>query len=131
MIFHSHSLINKWPCARISFLITMSLINNYTHDNFFYKNFLLNQRYQDFIITKNVSWPTVVESDPKAPFSIAIALRCRIECISFPWIAPLTLDPYLIMLSFKQWDIKYHFLDDVSWVFIGFFVSLQRFTWWV
>ncbi len=27
-----------------------------------------------------------------------------------PWIAPLTLDPYLIMMGVKQGDIKYHFL---------------------
>ena len=32
---------------------------------------------------------TVVEGDPKAPFSIATTLRCREGCYSFPWIAPL------------------------------------------
>ena len=32
---------------------------------------------------------TVVEGNPKAPFSIATSLRCRGMCNSFPWIAPL------------------------------------------
>ena len=34
---------------------------------------------------------TVVEDDPKAPFSIATTPRCREESYSFPWIAPLYL----------------------------------------
>ena len=37
---------------------------------------------------------------------------CRKGRYSFPWIAPFTLDLYLIMLSLKQGGIKYHF-----WVF--------------
>ena len=32
---------------------------------------------------------TVVESDQKAPFSIATTLRCRGGRYSFSWIAPL------------------------------------------
>ena len=32
---------------------------------------------------------TLVEGDPKAPFSIATTPRCRGGCYSFPWIAPL------------------------------------------
>ena len=32
---------------------------------------------------------TVVEGDPKAPFSIATTPRCRGGRNSFPWIAPL------------------------------------------
>ena len=32
---------------------------------------------------------TVVKGDSKAPFSIAIAPRCRVGYYSFPWIAPL------------------------------------------
>ena len=32
---------------------------------------------------------TVVEGDPKAPFSIATIPRCRGGRYSFPWIAPL------------------------------------------
>ena len=37
--------------------------------------------------------------------------RCRRGHYSFPWIAPFTLDPYLLMLSVKQGSIKYHFLS--------------------
>ena len=43
--------------------------------------------------------PTTVEGNPKAPFSITTVLRCRGECFSFPWNAPLTPYPYLIILS--------------------------------
>ena len=32
---------------------------------------------------------TLVEGDPKAPFSIASIPRCRKGQNSFPWIAPL------------------------------------------
>ena len=37
--------------------------------------------------------------------------RSRGERYYFPWIAPLTLDPYFIMLSVKQGSIKYYFLS--------------------
>ena len=55
---------------------------------------------------------------PKGSFSIATTLRCREGHYSFLWIAPLTLDPYLIMLSVKQGSIKNHFLSlwyDPTW----------------
>ena len=39
-------------------------------------------------------FPTVVESDPKASFSIAATARCTGECYTFPSISPLTLDTY-------------------------------------
>ena len=61
---------------------------------------------------------TLVESDPKASFSIATTPRCRGGHYFFPWIAPFTLDPYFIMLSVKQGGIKYHFLSlwyDSTW----------------
>ena len=45
---------------------------------------------------------TKVEGKTKAPFSIATTLRCKGAFFSFPWIAPLTLDLYLRMLSVKQ-----------------------------
>ena len=57
---------------------------------------LSNQQYE------YISWPTIVESNPKAPSSIATTPMCSGEPYSFPWIAPLTLDPYIIMLSVKQ-----------------------------
>ena len=41
-------------------------------------------------------------SDPKAPFFIVITLKCWEGPNSFPCIAPLTLDPYIIMLSVNQ-----------------------------
>ena len=44
------------------------------------------------------------------PFSIATT-RCRGGRYSFLWIAPLTLDAFLIMLSVKQEGIKYHLLS--------------------
>ena len=67
--------------------------------------------YNFFILydVKFVSWLTVVEGDQKAPFSIATTPKCRGGHNSFPWITPLAFDLYLIMLSIKQGDIKYHF----------------------
>ena len=51
------------------------------------------------IFTLYISWPTIFKSNLKAPFSIATTLKCRSNHYSFPWIAPLTLHPYLIMLG--------------------------------
>ena len=42
-----------------------------------------------------VSLPTVVEGSLKASFSIILPY-------TFPWIAPLTVDPFFIMLCVKQ-----------------------------
>ena len=49
-----------------------------------------------------VSWPTIVENDPKVHFSLAAIQRCRGGRYTFPWIAPpIPFDPYHIMLSLK------------------------------
>ena len=55
------------------------------------------------------SWPAVVEGDSMASFTIATTLKCWRGRYSFAWIAPRTLNPYLITLSVKQRGIKYHF----------------------
>ena len=52
---------------------------------------------------------TLVEGDPKAPFSIATTLRCREGATPFPVFIHFTLNPYLIMLTVKQGGVKYHF----------------------
>ena len=39
--------------------------------------------------TSKVKLVTLVEGDPKSPFSIATTPRCRGEGYSFPWIDPL------------------------------------------
>ena len=54
---------------------------------------------------------TLVEGDPKAPFSIATTLRCREGATPFPGLLHFTLDPYLILLSFKKGGVNYHFLS--------------------
>ena len=53
-----------------------------------------------------MNWSIVVESDPKAPFSITTAPMYWRGRYSFLWIASLNLDQYLIMLSVKQGGIK-------------------------
>ena len=50
----------------------------------------------------------LVESDPKAPFSIATRPRSRGGATPSPGLLHFTLDPYLIILSVKQCGIKYH-----------------------
>ena len=42
-----------------------------------------------------------------APFPMATTAKCIRGRHSFPWIAPLILDPYLRILSDKQGDKKY------------------------
>ena len=65
----------------------------------------------NLFIFRIASKPTVVEHNPKALFSIATTPGYRGGCYSFPWIAPLTLDLYFIMLSVKHRGIKYHFFS--------------------
>ena len=55
-----------------------------------------------------VSWSTVVDFEPMASFSIATTPTCKGGRYFFLWIAPLTLAPYLIMLSVKQGGTMYH-----------------------
>ena len=59
---------------------------------------------------KNRKMATVIEIDPKTPFSIASTTRCRGGRYFIPWIAPLYpwFVPF-IMVSVKQGGIKYHF----------------------
>ena len=56
---------------------------------------------------------------PMAPFSIATTLRWRRGATpSFAWIAPFTLDQYLIRMSVNQGGIKYHYWSlwyELSW----------------
>ena len=59
---------------------------------------------------------TLVEGDPKAPFSIGVEEGTA----PFPGLLHFTLDPYFIMLSVKQGGIKYHFFS----FFFFFFLSL-------
>ena len=57
---------------------------------------------------------TLVEADPKAPFSIGVGEGA----LPFPWLLHFTLNPYLLMQSVKQGGIKYHFLSlwyDSTW----------------
>ena len=71
-----------------------------------------------YISKKKVKLATIVEGNPKAPFSIATTPRCRGGRYSFPGLLYFTLDPYIIMLSVKQGGIKYHFLSlwhDSTW----------------
>ena len=46
-----------------------------------------------------------------APFSLATTQRGSGRRYFFPYIIPLTLESYLIMLSVKQGGIKYKFLS--------------------
>ena len=61
-------------------------------------------------------WPTVVQGNLKALFSIATTPRYWGKHYSFLWITPLTLGPYLIKLSVKQGGMKYHFLKYLIWL---------------
>ena len=59
---------------------------------------------------------TIVEGDPKSPFSIATTSRCRGGCYSFPLIAPL--NPWSVPYNSDRQVRKYHFLSlwyDSNW----------------
>ena len=42
---------------------------------------------------------------------VVVNSKAPFNSYSIPWIAPLTLDLYLKILSVKQWGIKYRFLS--------------------
>ncbi len=66
---------------------------------------------------------TLVEGDPKAPFSIATTgVGVGEGGTPFPGLLHFTLDPYLIMLSVKQGSIKYHFLS--LWYYCLYKISI-------
>ena len=71
-----------------------------------------------FYSYSKVKLATLVKGDPKVPFSIAATPRCRGGRYSIPGLLHFTLDFYLIMLSVKQGDIKYHYFSlwyDSTW----------------
>ena len=76
----------------------------------------LDYSHQLYSLTYNyeASWVTLVKGNPNAPFSIATIPICGRGCFYFPWVALLTLDPYLIILGVNQGGIKYLFY---FWVF--------------
>ena len=60
----------------------------------------------------------------KAPLSITSTLSHTKECYFFSWTAPLTLDPYLIMLSGKQESII--FFKSLVWLTLKLNLSCTR-----
>ena len=63
------------------------------------------------VLKVKVKSVTLVEGDPKTPFSITTTPRCKGGRYFFPELLHFTPDPYLIMMSVKQGGIKYHFLS--------------------
>ena len=97
--------INSWPLIFLLFYFQCISMVKSLGIHLHYKN-------------SKVKWATIVEGNPKAPFSIATTPRCRGGRYSFPGLLYFTLDSYLIMLSVKQGGIKYHFLSlwyDSTW----------------
>ena len=75
---------------------TISLQNPGTNGQHEIMEANINQRFKGSIFIlrvktwiKFVKLVTVVEDHQKAPFSIAITLKCRGRRYSFPWISPL------------------------------------------
>ena len=68
-----------------------------------------------FLQIKKVKLVTVVEGDPRAPFSIATTPRRRGVLTPFHGFLHFTFDTYLITLNVKQGSIKYHlfFVFDI------------------
>ena len=63
-------------------------------------------------MTRKVKLATVVEGNPRAPFSITTTPRCIGGRYSFlSGLLHFALYPYLIMQRVKQGGIKYHFLS--------------------
>ena len=109
------SIATRRKCIHIAESVSFFFLNHI--QLYFCLIFIPNRIWQPLKrhdITKHivkVKLATLIEGDPKAPFSIATTPRCRRGCYSFPGLLHFTLDPYLIVLSVKQGVIKYHFLS--------------------
>ena len=66
---------------------------------------------------------TVVNGNLMVPFSDKYYTEGSEGRYSIPWIAPLYLYPYLIMLSTKQVYIRYHFFFFLSLVWLDLWFS--------
>ena len=75
------------------------------------------------VYEKYVKLVTLVEGDPKAPFSIATTPR-------IPRLLHFTLDPHLMVLSAKQGSIKSNFYESLVWLDLGLNSSLPD-HWWI
>ena len=69
-----------------NFLVRIIQIIRYA---FYYYHIFVSTWQVHFICKSKVKLATIVEGDPKAPFSIATTPRCRGGRYSIPWIAPL------------------------------------------
>ena len=85
--------IGPIPYAVTNFLLILSLYFVIMEGIFilFLFSYFCSYALQLFIALclKSEKLATLVEGDPKAPFSIATTPRCRRRCYSIPWIAPL------------------------------------------
>ena len=59
----------------------------------------VNEKKIIYIYISKVKLATIVEGNPKAPFSIATTPRCRGGRYSFPGWLYFTLDPHLIIFT--------------------------------
>ena len=50
---------------------------------------VFSQTYINNLYISKVKLATVVEGNPKAPFTVATTSRCRGGCYTFLWIDPL------------------------------------------
>ena len=107
--------------------ICMSVLKHYWSNNrvhwtsfllWFGSRFRHSILFLSFFLSILVSWQKVDEGKPKASFSKAETLRFWRGPYSFPWIAAMALDLYIIMLNVKQVGIKYLLLShwyDSTW----------------
>ena len=80
-----------------------------------------------------IKFATLVEGDPKAPFSIATTLRCRVGCYSipmsstmaplYPWSSPYNAE------SKARWH-QVPFFESLVWLDLGLNPSLPD-HWWI
>ena len=96
--------------VRMMVIKTETLTSTSHHDIFTYLDYIFSCYLHIYIY---ISWSTVVEGDPMAPFLIATQPRCRGGRNSLHWTASLTLDPYFIIRSVKQGGFKYHIFFSV------------------
>ena len=62
---------------------------------------------------KHSKWANRSQVEPEGSLFNSYYTGVGEDTTPFPCVAPLTLDPYIIMLSVKQGVFKYHFFESL------------------
>ena len=127
---YAKSHVNWFKLKTISRFVSIFFFNFFFFFFFFFF-FSLRGKIQKFYFRENISKRKIKKSkifrykskigddDPKAPFSITTAPRCKGECYSVPWITPLY--PWSSPCNAVCYAMRYQvpYFESLVWLDLG------------